>query len=123
MRMPLAWRGPQMSRVCFFQAEGGIRVTSVTGVQTCALPISAISSLATAWKSLVSQARRSSCSSVRSEERRVGKECSYRWSQDHQKEEVCFEVVAGILVHGAGNLLESPQHEQGADRSLGVPEA
>src|SRR5690606_39636896 len=25
---------------CFFQAEGGIRVFHVTGVQTCALPIS-----------------------------------------------------------------------------------
>ena len=29
------------SVICvFFQAEDGIRVTSVTGVQTCALPIS-----------------------------------------------------------------------------------
>ena len=25
--------------MCFFQAEDGIRYTSVTGVQTCALPI------------------------------------------------------------------------------------
>ena len=30
----------------FFQAEDGIRDTSVTGVQTCALPISAITNLA-----------------------------------------------------------------------------
>ena len=29
----------------FFQAEDGIRDTSVTGVQTCALPIYAISSI------------------------------------------------------------------------------
>src|SRR5437762_9989133 len=28
-----------VSRHCFFQAEDGIRDTSVTGVQTCALPI------------------------------------------------------------------------------------
>src|SRR5437762_12977234 len=28
-----------MKTVIFFQAEDGIRVTSVTGVQTCALPI------------------------------------------------------------------------------------
>ena len=29
----------------FFQAEDGIRDTSVTGVQTCALPISALADL------------------------------------------------------------------------------
>src|SRR6476661_9868922 len=32
-----------MASFCFFQAEDGIRDSSVTGVQTCALPIS------TAW--------------------------------------------------------------------------
>src|SRR5467141_634835 len=31
---------------CFFQAEDGIRVSSVTGVQTCALPISGWMSVA-----------------------------------------------------------------------------
>src|SRR5256886_12937457 len=30
-----------LTRVCFFQAEDGIRYLTVTGVQTCALPISA----------------------------------------------------------------------------------
>src|SRR5260370_22629780 len=36
--------GATVRRVCcfFFQAEDGIRDSSVTGVQTCALPISAI---------------------------------------------------------------------------------
>src|SRR5437879_12273798 len=34
----------------FFQAEDGIRDTSVTGVQTCALPISASRALCTAGK-------------------------------------------------------------------------
>src|SRR5215210_1786161 len=34
----------------FFQAEDGIRDTSVTGVQTCALPISCGGSASSAWK-------------------------------------------------------------------------
>src|SRR5690606_39501003 len=37
-----SWPGSPSSRVqlCFFQAEDGIRHFHVTGVQTCALPIS-----------------------------------------------------------------------------------
>src|SRR5690349_25029368 len=74
----------------FFQAEDGIRDLYVTGVQTCALPIyppptnrrcstppnasprplSAVATRATA---------------LRSEERRVGKECRSRWSPSHSK--------------------------------------
>src|SRR5256886_10498287 len=34
--------------VCFFQAEDGIRYLTVTGVQTCALPISLVSDAALA---------------------------------------------------------------------------
>src|SRR2546422_10269094 len=34
----------------FFQAEDGIRDVAVTGVQTCALPISFWSPLSTAWR-------------------------------------------------------------------------
>src|SRR5437762_6979760 len=37
----------------FFQAEDGIRDTSVTGVQTCALPISGVEVLATAISNLL----------------------------------------------------------------------
>src|SRR5699024_11481569 len=33
-------RGREVPSRCFFQAEDGIRDRSVTGVQTCALPIS-----------------------------------------------------------------------------------
>src|SRR5205823_9548522 len=98
-------------RVCFFQAEDGIRVKLVTGVQTCALPISelphpflepvhggdsTIRSLARGRPTpppVRLPARRSAritasgsaytprtrrASSNRSEERRVGKECSSR---------------------------------------------
>src|SRR5687768_18319182 len=90
--------------VFFFQAEDGIRDVAVTGVQTCALPISPYSFCA---KKLVmtredafkdcAGLRRSryqnlhhDCSRVltfrrrsRSEERRVGKECRSRWSPYH----------------------------------------
>src|SRR5205085_6569810 len=73
----------------FFQAEDGIRDLTVTGVQTCALPISFPSGSArrpgrsgsatpipTGTRSTSSRARRS----ARSEERRVGKECRSRGS-------------------------------------------
>src|SRR5438046_5892508 len=80
----------------FFQAEDGIRDWSVTGVQTCALPIlmwkQSVNSLnyipdagfeaatngfyMTATGALILQP-------TRSEERRVGKECRYRWSTYH----------------------------------------
>src|SRR5258708_10248456 len=92
----------------FFQAEDGIRDDLVTGVQTCALPIS--------WKNAKRHARgygacrnvqglleggqaaqcsgyvkttgavarrRASQGGARSEERRVGKECRSRWSPYH----------------------------------------
>src|SRR5260370_22830155 len=94
----------------FFQAEDGIRDSSVTGVQTCALPIYDLpkkkhtihfilcgqrlrwSSLAGHFsqKSIRLFSRTSprmtiSCTLVvsRSEERRVGKECRSRWSPYH----------------------------------------
>src|SRR5690606_39376290 len=89
----------------FFQAEDGIRDFHVTGVQTCALPISGARNqvqpraacflqLPTAWRKAQSRlytdlfsfqpppdssAQRSFYQPApRSEERRVGKECRYR---------------------------------------------
>src|SRR5437773_4507986 len=69
----------------FFQAEDGIRDRDVTGVQTCALPISA-------GRGPVKKKRRATTVNRvfatlrhfagRSEERRVGKECRSRWSPD-----------------------------------------
>src|SRR2546430_4120340 len=92
----------------FFQAEDGIRDLTVTGVQTCALPISAALPLMhvgshvryrndadwAARKKIVIFGDSSSniggdvltgmlAESVRSEERRVGKECRSRWSPYH----------------------------------------
>src|SRR6266567_5857681 len=71
----------------FFQAEDGIRDLTVTGVQTCALPISVVLlnnvPLIPAHAGIQGNKRRSSW--PRSEERRVGKECRSRWSPDHSK--------------------------------------
>src|SRR5205823_9135098 len=98
--------------VCFFQAEDGIRDKLVTGVQTCALPIS--SNWRRPCPSIIATGRATSASAdtavpatsagagqpgaatsvhhgtpnnsastaTRSEERRVGKECSTRGTQD-----------------------------------------
>src|SRR2546427_3537164 len=92
----------------FFQAEDGIRDLTVTGVQTCALPILSLVTLVSfdidgtlevgeppgsVPIALVRTAKRlgylvGSCSDrpvayQRSEERRVGKECRSRWSPYH----------------------------------------
>src|SRR5207245_5574832 len=84
----------------FFQAEDGIRDATVTGVQTCALPISerrAQPGRRRRQRSLHPPGGRrqpsaSECGPIardpasRSEERRVGKECRSRWTPT-QKEE------------------------------------
>src|SRR2546422_6160774 len=87
----------------FFQAEDGIRDVAVTGVQTCALPISfdlVVGLLAVplllrlpggtggifVMSKIPSWRRNGSALSecdYRSEERRVGKECRSRWSPYH----------------------------------------
>src|SRR5437764_13133663 len=68
----------------FFQAEDGIRDTSVTGVQTCALPISsAAATIATGSGRARHKSPMPAPPRTRSEERRVGKECRSRWSPDH----------------------------------------
>src|SRR5205807_3173701 len=81
-----------ITTVFFFQAEDGIRDYKVTGVQTCALPISnwsppriengllIVSRFSARLQGRLHWPRGSK---RRSEERRVGKECRYRWSQEH----------------------------------------
>src|SRR3712207_7753326 len=82
----------------FFQAEDGIRDIGVTGVQTCALPISLLC-LSKLCRLLITLESVQNSQSVdehgsvlqhpdstkptRSEERRVGKECRSRWSPYH----------------------------------------
>src|SRR5438093_8771427 len=79
--------GYAIASIFFFQAEDGIRDWSVTGVQTCALPISLeIDFRATEMlgEALGQVQRRWPANIVpRSEERRVGKECRSRWSPEH----------------------------------------
>src|SRR5687767_15675678 len=90
----LIWLPYQISLallVFFFQAEDGIRDKLVTGVQTCALPIS----LTAPHRRGQGEHRRAGpCAGrrsererrridARSEERRVGKECRSRWSPYH----------------------------------------
>src|SRR3712207_8354639 len=98
-----------MSHICFFfQAEYGIRVIGVTGVQTCALPIYAAAAAADAGLATVQTQELDGealdvepagfsavisrlglmyfpdlARALRSEERRVGKECRSRWSPYH----------------------------------------
>src|SRR5690606_41117353 len=77
----------------FFQAEDGIRDFHVTGVQTCALPISRTRRIgrggnasarisASADPASPGHTYCVSCAMyfARSEERRVGKECRSQWS-------------------------------------------
>src|SRR3712207_9227213 len=94
--------------LCFFQAEDGIRDIGVTGVQTCALPILAASTVSRMASHCGTPRRRAQarigCTPTartsarntgaisaaaafipRSEERRVGKECRSRWSPYHYK--------------------------------------
>src|SRR5690349_24475053 len=85
---------PSVRFFFFFQAEDGIRALYVTGVQTCALPIcddcrcdpvadhgGGRSQLRTGPAGLEPR----SDDGLRSEERRVGKECRSRWSTSHLK--------------------------------------
>src|SRR5256885_6616456 len=112
-RAPLAkWLRGRGWLVFFFQAEDGIRDYKVTGVQTCALPIShppgspasaAAARSSPRWQTgkpphkppaceaecaspspsaLVGEGGSALCAE-RSEERRVGKECRSRWSPYH----------------------------------------
>src|SRR2546430_9671119 len=93
----------------FFQAEDGIRDLTVTGVQTCALPISApapdgslyfmslepdgfvvrrlietpVPAPSVAPPTPPGPSLTLGVTSIRSEERRVGKECRSRWSPYH----------------------------------------
>src|SRR4030066_876717 len=73
----------------FFEAEDGIRDSSVTGVQTCALPISREGVRRGAVLRTHPQSGRGGAPRPpeRSEERRVGKECRSRWAPYHSKKQ------------------------------------
>src|SRR5207237_4039195 len=106
----------------FFQAEDGIRDSSVTGVQTCALPISRVPAFPPAYGRSLPETRdsprcarlsvgpaaqgwrplpgglsgvRAHAQGTRSEERRVGKEWRARWGGAAGRIEVEAGVVRG----------------------------
>src|SRR6185369_12404560 len=84
----------------FFQAEDGIRDSSVTGVQTCALPISPTAGPPITWiEGVLPQALRSPDLAARSEERRVGKECRSRWSPYHLKKNKSIACASPAFLH------------------------
>src|SRR5437868_13899853 len=84
----------------FFQAEDGIRDRNVTGVQTCALPISSppiavehtmVDGVVQLQSELYGRRAERHLEvykmrgTGRSEERRVGKECRSRWAPEDEK--------------------------------------
>src|SRR5205085_10053725 len=100
-----------MVELFFFQAEDGVRDLTVTGVQTCALPI------------LVEHAEGLVCLSgcarqgirdeptmralLRSEERRVGKECWCGWAwRQYNKDKDRRNLES--LRRGLGSAIASP---------------
>src|SRR5690606_40497503 len=107
----------------FFQAEDGIRDFHVTGVQTCALPISAargkkvedeLENIWRRWGLYLSHQEAVTLEGEpgkRSEERRVGKECRSRRSPDHQKKK---EQGRGER----GHQQEAQVHRQGSQSAL-----
>src|SRR5947209_19767360 len=108
-----------LSQIFFFQAEDGIRDIGVTGVQTCALPISRRSPPSSRrWQ----RCRRRSApfkssdpsettirAIKRSEERRVGKECRTRRAAYHKKR----KKEAKGTEHGIDRVEEEEQTQEG----------
>src|SRR5947209_17611257 len=99
----------------FFQAEDGIRDIGVTGVQTCALPISGAAGPPDGAEEgqllLYSSGTTGRPKGIRSEERRVGKECRSRWSPYHSKKKNAAQKAAETKT----------SHYQTAVRSLPQP--
>src|SRR5437762_13736070 len=83
----------------FFRGEDGIRDTSVTGVQTWALPISRSSTSRNASNQRAPIAcLQGSRVCERSEERRVGKECRSRWPAEHETQKKTQWQLGDLIV-------------------------
>src|SRR3712207_9215521 len=106
----------------FFQAEDGIRDIGVTGVQTCALPIStlipalqhleaSLSRKADEFATVVKSGRTHLMDATpvtlgqefggyaRSAERRGGKECRTRWSPHYLKKTNTLHILTTFSTH------------------------
>src|SRR5690625_7500670 len=92
----------------FFQAEDGIRDGHVTGVQTCALPISfrmdddaTLRDRSGPRSGAVARDEGDTCCAGRSEERRVGKECGIQRRECLQyRRERCISVTELLRLGG-----------------------
>src|SRR5438132_13814624 len=103
-----------MLLVFFSQAQDGIRAHCVTGVQTCALPISDPAELELAIRAAARGERfLSSAVSQRSEERRVGKECRCRgWSCLYKTQKCAEKWRDGALsARGACRIASAARSE------------
>src|SRR5690625_7188835 len=107
----------------FFQAEDGIRVGHVTGVQTCALPISLPEAIThcrvfkTDWE--LEQMREAA---RRSEERRVGKECrTRRGLGPEKKKETTTQFPGALNNHALQWRTEIDQDNEAADEVKARP--
>src|SRR5438046_1683102 len=123
-----------MSSGFFFQAEDGIRAWSVTGVQTCALPISSrhCSRISAAAGPGAAAPRRAGDHSarLRSEERRVGKECSSRAAGAHAegtvalgKEGPCAGCSGGDVSYQETAVTPGPRQAAAAGQLITEPAA
>src|SRR5689334_24932483 len=87
-------------RFFFFQAEAGIRDGTVTGVQTCALPILECGPTIGQYTAQLAIEIRSAGGQLgdRSEERRVGKECrsARQLKQKKKKEEIALNCQSTL---------------------------
>src|SRR5258706_14661162 len=88
--------------IFFFQAEDGIRDWSVTGVQTCALPISCGRGRGTIERAHLPrhlpQGAFTRALRARSEERRVGEEGRSRWSPYHYKKKYKYIYTVMYII-------------------------
>src|SRR5438093_12352953 len=107
--------------IFFFQAEDGIRYWSVTGVQTCALPILEHMGRAIYEGIYDPQSPLASADGIRqdrSEERRVGKECKAGWCAYSLLDYSCYPRMSTGYV---GACSRNSQTLNGASESTKPP--
>src|SRR2546423_15234416 len=97
-------------RLCFFQAEDGIRGKLVTGVQTCALPIWFLDDTAAFWRAWV---------------RNLG--IPYEWQENIIRAAITLKLNAyedtGAIVAAGGTPIRAEERRGGEEgRSRGAPD-